>query len=258
MNVVDSNQVTERKALALIAVFVLVLGITIAIVEWTSNPPTPRPDLVTPSISATVGAPVAIPTFPPTLAPTAQSTAADDVNANLLEELDVTTHALHDMTVSIVGESMDHIKLTLEVFNAAAKLLSEAKLQELNRVAIHKVADLRKILVLRQRQAFPLIRKSAGRLFNDELWLADGKARSFGDRYSIIEFIAGSFAANANIAEAQKSMRVALARMRFKQARYRWVDAAVGYTYYKIENPSDDTIAKYDEYGNFNTDQVLR
>jgi hypothetical protein len=167
----------------------------------------------------------------------------------LLKNIETVNAGLRDMNTGIAGKTMEHIKLSLEVFNAAALLIQKSQADQLTDDERAKVAELRKNLVLRQRQAFPVIRDKVGPLISNELWMSDGKARTFGNRFTTIEFIGASFAANANIAKAHEAILALLVRMRFKGAQYKWYSEQEDYTYYKIDSPSDGAVAIIDLEG---------
>jgi hypothetical protein len=168
----------------------------------------------------------------------------------MLKNIGTVNTGLEDMNVGIAGETMEHIKLSLEVFNAAAALIQKAQSEQLTDEERAKVSELRKNLILRQRQALPIIRDKVGPIFSKELWITDAKARTFGDRFTTVEFVGASFAANANIANAQQAILAPLVRMRFKRAQYKWYSEQDEYSYYNIDSPSDGAVAIIDIQGN--------
>lgn len=170
-------------------------------------------------------------------------------NEAVLKDIVTMTGALHDMKVELAGQSMDHVKFVLEIFDGAARLIQTARLRQLADQDSATVAALRKALVARQRQTFPIIRDRAGPIFSKELWMSDVKARTSGDRFTTIEFVAADFVANANIAKAHGAILGALTRMRFKRAQYKWHAEQDEYSYYKIESPRDGDIAIIDLEG---------
>lgn len=162
---------------------------------------------------------------------------------DLLKKAGTFTDGLHDMKTGLAGESMDYIKLTLDVFDGAASILQQLQSQTLTDEERTRVAALRKLLILRQREAFPVIRGKVGPIFSTELWMSDGKARTLGARYTTVEFVSGSFAANANIETAHQAIRGALTRMRFKRAQYKWYAEQDEFSYYTIASPGDGDVA---------------
>jgi hypothetical protein len=151
--------------------------------------------------------------------------------------------ALAEMKTARTGDSMEHIKFALEVFSSGAVLLQRAAADSLTTEQRAQVAEMRRLLVLRQRQSFPVMRDRAGPLMSKQLWEADGTARTFGDRYSVIQFVAGDFAAHSNIQKAHEAISGMLVQLRFRQARYKWLEEDDKYSYYKIESPRDGDIA---------------
>jgi len=189
---------------------------------------------------------------------TASSTSSPSVpsdrpamtKAEVMKGVGTMIDALHDMKTAVAGESMDHIKFVLEVFDSGAKLIQKAQAEQLADEERAQVAALRKALVARQRETFPIMRSSFGPIVSSELWIADGSATTFGKRYTVIQFVGGSFAAHANIAKAQQAMHGPLMRLRFKQARYKWYAEEDEYSYYAIGSPADGDIAIIDTDGN--------
>jgi len=168
----------------------------------------------------------------------------------LLKNIGTMTAGLQEMKTGIAGESMEHIKLSLELFNAAAILIQRAQLEELTPEERGSVAELRRQLSLRQRQALPVIRDKVGPIFSQGLWMADSKARTFGERFTTVEFVSPSFVTNANIAKAHLAIHAALVRMRFKRAQYKWYSGQDEYSYYDIDSPTDGSVAVIDLEGN--------
>jgi len=189
---------------------------------------------------------------------TASSTSSADApsgspamtKADVMKGVSTMIDALHDMKTEVAGESMDHIKFVLEVFDGGAKLIQKAQAEQLTDEERTQVGALRKALAARQRETFPIMRSSFGPIVSSELWISDGSAKTFGKRYTVILFVGGSFAAHANIAKAQKAMHGPLIRLRFKQARYKWYSEDDEYSYYAIDSPADGDIAVVDTDGN--------
>lgn len=192
-------------------------------------------------------------------APTASSTpasaakkpakTAEERKTEWLNDAQVMTDALAAMKTDQVGSSLDTIKLSLQVFDSAARLLQQSTSLSLDDDGKQRAAELRKVLIRNQAKAFPIMRDRMGPIFRQELWISDGSAKTFGNRYTVIEFVNASFAANRNIQAAHDQVHGMLTRLRFKQARYKWLSVDDEYTYYKIESPADDVVAIVSDTG---------
>jgi len=169
--------------------------------------------------------------------------------SELLRRADIFKVSLDSMNVAVAGTSIEHIGLVLEVFNNAAQVIQRAQAEELGPEEMAHLSALRSALVRRQRQAFPLMRDRMGAILDKKLWIADGSARTFGKRDTGIDFVSGTYAANANIQRDYEAFRPTLVRLRFKRAQYRWYKDADEYNYYKIESPFDDDVAIISEEG---------
>jgi len=112
-----------------------------------------------------------------------------------------------------------------------------------------KVQQLVDALVQRQRQVFPLMRQKFGPIAASALWKNDIEVSTKGNRYTTAAFVAGNFAANRNIADAQDAIIPTLMRLRFKRSEYRWIPSADKYTFYNVDSPADDALAVVSEKG---------
>jgi hypothetical protein len=180
---------------------------------------------------------------------TAPSQPPTMTKADVMKDVSTMIGALHDMKSDMAGNSMGLIKAALEVFDDCARLIQKAQAEELTEDESAQVKALRRALSARQRQTFPIMRSSFGPIVSKELWISDLSAVTFGKRYSVIQFVGATFAAHANIANAQEVMHGLLMRLRFKQSRYKWYSEADKYSYYTIASPADDDIAIIDTDG---------
>jgi len=170
-------------------------------------------------------------------------------HAKFSKDVAVTTQALHDMKSELAGESMDFVKLTLEVFNGAARLIQTAQVESLTTEERKQVAGLRSALVARQRVTFPIMRDKTGPIFSKQLWISDITAHTLGTRYSTIEFVASDFALHENIAKAHGAILGVLTQLRFKRGEYKWYEDQEEFSYYKIDSPLDGEVAIVDANG---------
>jgi hypothetical protein len=167
-----------------------------------------------------------------------------------LKDIATLTAGMTQMRVNVAAESLDAMVIAIESFNAGAHLYQEAFKQDLSSQEKTQVEALRTLLISRQRQTFPLMRKSAGRLLGKKLWEADVEVSTFGAQSSTVQFVAGEFAANRNIQKAQDAIFPMLVRLRFKKSQYRWIPSADKFTYYTIDSPSDSALAVVSDAGN--------
>ena len=103
-------------------------------------------------------------------------------------------------------------------------------------------AELRRTLAEVQARAFPRFRDAYGPLARAKLWENDMEVRTGGRGFRTIQFTAGAFAANRNIAEFQQGVQEVLDLFRFKRAEYRWYRDAREYSTYTLETPADTDI----------------
>jgi len=181
---------------------------------------------------------------------TSTEPTAEQRKAKILSDVRTVKEGLDSLKVRLTGDSMGHIKFTLEFFNAAATLVQDAQTTQLTDSELAEVVALHKILVTRQKQTFPVMRDKIGPIFGRELWASDAEAHTVGARYQTIQFVSGDFAANRNILRSHQAILSTLVRLRFKRAEYRWYREADEFTYFKIESPDDADVGVVDEQGN--------
>jgi hypothetical protein len=87
-----------------------------------------------------------------------------------------------------------------------------------------------------QQKHYPKLRKMWAKDMEDKLWKSDIEVNLRG---TTIEFVGGTFAANANIDAMQKEIGTLFKEFRFKRVNYKWYSGADEYTYYKIDSPND-------------------
>lgn len=84
-----------------------------------------------------------------------------------------------------------------------------------------------------------------------QLWEADGSARTIGAGYKTVEFVSVAFARNANIKQIHTEIRENLMMLRFTRAQYKWIKEASEFSYYDMEVPKDSDIVKWESGGRF-------
>lgn len=95
-----------------------------------------------------------------------------------------------------------------------------------------------------QATVFPMLRDKYGPAAREKLWIANGSARTFGSGYRTVEFVAGAFVLNRNIAEVHEKAIPLLRKLRFTAAIYRWAEGQSG-TQFKIAPPPDRAIGTW-------------
>jgi hypothetical protein len=81
---------------------------------------------------------------------------------------------------------------------------------------------LKSNLISVQLKEFPILRKKSAAFMAEKLWKDDCEVTLQGSGNNVINFIAGTFAANANKLEAHESIRELLTTLRFKKDCYLW------------------------------------
>lgn len=94
-----------------------------------------------------------------------------------------------------------------------------------------------------QQTAFPKLRDAYGPAMRRLLWESDGDARTFGEGFRTVEFIAVDFVRNANIQAFQEDIQSQLYKLRFTRSQYRWFQGSE-ITYYEINAPKDTDIVR--------------
>lgn len=102
-----------------------------------------------------------------------------------------------------------------------------------------------------QMKALPVLRNAYGPIMREELWVHDASARTFGNRFSTVEFVSVLFAANRNIKQFQETVGDTLHMLRFKQVQYKWFKGASEYTYYDMESLPDDALVIWKDNGRY-------
>lgn len=174
--------------------------------------------------------------------PTASTLSkAESLKGSLLRELksDVFTKGFsanyrHDVKA---------LQMELVVFAGWREIIDDAEsfgdpeIKKLSKTLKDKVIAL-------QRKEFPMLRKEYVKLAGEVLWEDDIEVKIKGNRYSIIEFVGGMFAANRNIKATQETLTEQLRMFRFKRSEYKWMEYADEYTYYELNPPSDGDLVE--------------
>lgn len=181
-------------------------------------------------------------------APARKANSGPD-RAATLKDVDAIYTAMKEMKVAAIGDNWQAALLVLGVFDKAVKTVRMAEAAKLEGEDAKRVADLKALVVKRQLETFPALRKAAVKEFDKKLWESDVDVEVGGDRATRITFIGGMFAANRNIAQAQQTMEPLMKRLRFKQSRYKWIPSAEQWTYYDMKPPADSDLVVLDSNG---------
>lgn len=150
-----------------------------------------------------------------------------------------TTLAKYDFTAGI--DDLDSIQAALTMIDVFSTMAAEGAPPELAGERKKFIAALS----AKQKAALPVLRDKYGPAMRDELWESDGKARTIGGGYRTVEFISAMFAANRNIKASHEAVYPDLMKLRFTRAQYKWLDADVEYSFYKLTPPGDGEVGTW-------------
>lgn len=165
-------------------------------------------------------------------------------------ELQTIHKALGEMDVkSIQGTGWTGVLLVLQVFNKSSSVLRTLGKQTLDVDEVKSVDAFRTLLVKRQVEAFPVLRKLGAKEIDAKLWESDVDVEATGKGAGVITFVGGMFAANRNIAQAQEAFGPLMTRLRYSQSRYKWTASAQEWSVYDLNPLKDSDIAEVSEQG---------
>ena len=140
-------------------------------------------------------------------------------------------------------DSLQDVAITLAVIDMWALTLDKGATRTLSDEEATLYSELLSQTSAKQRQLLPIVRDQYGPIMRQELWEADGKARTVGAGYRTVKFIAGEFAANRNIKSTHEAAYETLMRLRLTRAEYHWLDSDYAeYQYYTLKPPSDGDV----------------
>lgn len=186
----------------------------------------------------------------------AEATARRDAEENTkiiayIEQLDREIAAMPNAHASTYTEDVASINVGLLVIGAWSLLYEEGEDLNLSAEAQQKRQQFRRLLVQKQTQLFPALRDAYGPAMRQQLWEADGSARTIGSGYRTVEFVSAAFARNANIQQIHLEVRENLMMLRFTRAQYKWFQQASEFSYYTLEVPQDSDIANWGRNGSY-------
>ena len=158
---------------------------------------------------------------------------------------------LKKFNVSEYTSDVDTINSAVVLQNLWVMLYEEGKQYRDDPAVKAKHDAYRRQIVSTQKRMLPALRDAYGPAMRKLLWEADGSARTIGAGYKTVEFVAASFARNANIKETHTEIRDMLVRLRFTRAQYKWFKQASEYSYYTMDAPSDQELVIWEGNGNF-------
>ncbi|HDZ53555.1 hypothetical protein LCGC14_0045100 [marine sediment metagenome] len=177
-------------------------------------------------------------------------TRAADIKS-YLDMMDREMADLKKFNVSQYTSDVDTINSAVLLQNIWVMLYEEGKQYRDDPAVKTKHDAYRRQIVSTQKRMLPVLRDAYGPAMRKLLWEADGSARTIGAGYKTVEFVAASFARNANIKETHTEIRDMLVRLRFTRAQYKWFKQASEYSYYTMDAPSDQELVIWEGNGNF-------
>ncbi|MHC0054931.1 hypothetical protein [Actibacterium sp. D379-3] len=168
-----------------------------------------------------------------------------------IEQLDREIASIPGIQASKYTEDVSSINIGLLLIGTWALLYEEGDKLDLNEEARQKRQQFRRLLVSKQSQMLPAMRDAYGPAMRQQLWEADGSARTIGAGYRTVEFVSAAFARNANIKQIHTEIRENLMMLRFTRAQYKWIKQASEFSYYTLEVPKDSDIVKWESGGRF-------
>lgn len=168
-----------------------------------------------------------------------------------IEQLDREIASLPSIQGSKYTGDVSSVNLGLLLIGAWALLYEEGGKLDLDDEAQRKRHLFRRLLVKKQTQLLPVMRDAYGPAMRQQLWEADGSARTIGAGYRTVEFVSAAFARNANIKQIHTEIRENLLMLRFTRAQYKWFKQASEFSYYTLDVPKDSEIVKWENGGRY-------
>ncbi len=155
-----------------------------------------------------------------------------------------------DMKEGNIGSDMNmqFIGAVLEVIYGSARSIQEAwdNSKSLLPADVKYLKSMESKLSSFQQRALPKMRLAFKNRAKETLWINDVTARTSGSGNTILTLYGYHFTANANIKLVQEQLYDLMTKLRFKKIQYAYsdYDDDIKY-YYKLDTPSDSTIAAY-------------
>lgn len=171
--------------------------------------------------------------------------------AAYIDRLELEIESIPEIKPGTYANGLASINAGLAVIGAWAVVYEKGGTLDLDDQTERKRQRFRNLAAKKQAQMLPTMRDAYGPAMRQQLWEADGSARTFGPGFRTIEFVSGAFARNANIKKIQEQMRDTLLMLRFTRAEYKWFKQASEYTYYTLEPPKDSDMVRWNPNGTF-------
>lgn len=168
-----------------------------------------------------------------------------------VEQLDREIASIPSVQASNYTEDVTTINTGLLLIGVWSLLYEEGGNLDLNEEAQQKRQQFRQLVVRKQTEMLPTMRDDYGPAMRQQLWEADGSARTIGAGYRTVEFVSAAFARNANIQQIHLELRENLMMLRFTRAQYKWFERASDFSYYTLEVPRDSDIVKWGSNGRY-------
>lgn len=168
-----------------------------------------------------------------------------------IKRLDTEIASISDVKVSTYTSGIVPINAGLALIGAWAVFYEKGGRLDLNADAEAKRQTFRSLIVKKQSQMLPAMRDAYGPAMRQELWEADGSAKTFGNGFKTVEFVSAAFARNANIKKINDQMYEMLMALRFTRAQYKWFSGATEYSYYTLYPPKDTNLVRWNSNGSF-------
>ena len=168
-----------------------------------------------------------------------------------VEQLDREIASLPQVSAASYKETVDQINLGIILIGTWTLLYEQGADLPLDAAAQEKRQRFRSLLVRKQAEMLPALRDAYGPAMRQQLWEADGSAKTFGSGYRTVEFVNVAFARNANIRDIHNEIRENLLMLRFTRAQYKWFKEASEYSYFTLEPPQDTDLAMWESGGRF-------
>lgn len=182
----------------------------------------------------------------------AQRAAEDAARvAGYIEQLDRELASLPQVRAASYTASVDRINTAIILIGAWTLIYEQGADLPLSAADQQKRQRFRDLLVRKQAEMLPALRDAYGPAMRQQLWVADGSARTFGPGYRTVEFVNVAFARNANIQDIHHEMRENLMMLRFTRAQYKWFREASEYSFYTLEPPRDTDLVMWESGGRF-------
>lgn len=159
--------------------------------------------------------------------------------------------SIPNVQVSNYTSDVSSINLGLVLIGTWSLLYEQGGDLELSDDEQAKRQDFRQLVVRKQSQMLPALRDAYGPAMRQQLWEADGSARTIGAGYRTVEFVSAAFARNANIKQIHLEIVENLMMLRFTRAQYKWIRQASEFSYYSLEVPRDSDLVVWETAGRY-------